>query len=149
MEGELNPMLKEKLTKIKFESRAEAQAENLEIVYINKFLKILDFEAKYMSTYSGKTAGATYRVKNTGPKTITRIDAIIYLKDRENNIIFEEKILVMNCDSAYTFSGNDNPLKPNYIHSFEKDKFRPIEKCPTEWKEGNASMKIVDIEFQP
>ena len=114
--------------------------------YIDK-VKLYDFTAKNFSTYSGgKTPGVTFKIKNDGEKTLTKVKVTVYFKDSSDNIIAEEDyspVLVSN----YSF-GDNKPLKSNYIWQMESGKFYTAKSVPSEWQEGNAVAKITDIEFE-
>lgn len=114
--------------------------------YIDK-VKLYDFIAKYFSSYlDDKIPGVTFKIKNDGDKTLTKVEVTVYFKDSSNNIIAEEDyhpVLV----STYSF-GDNKPLKPHYIWQMESGKFYKAKSVPSEWQEGNAVAKITDIEFE-
>ena len=115
--------------------------------YMNK-VKLYDFEVSTIDTYSDKAVPAVkFKIKNAGDKTLTNVEVTVYLKGRDGNIIMEEDfnpVLV----SAYSFSGNNKPLKPGYIWEMEKGKWYTIKNAPNEWHVGNAVAKITDIEIE-
>ncbi len=115
--------------------------------YLNK-VNLYDFEVSTIDTYSDKNIPAVkFKIKNAGDKTLTNVEVTVYLKDRDGNIIMEEDfnpVLV----SAYSFSGNNKPLKPGYIWEMEKGKWYTIKNAPSEWHVGNAVAKITDIEIE-
>lgn len=117
-----------------------------EAAYIKQNLTLYDLEAKYFETYSGRTPGVNFKMKNNGNRTLNSVTVRIVFKDAEGNAIAEEEynpVLV----SSY---GTDNtPLRPGYIYQNERDKFYTADKVPSEWKSGNASATITDIEFAP
>ena len=45
------------------------------------------------------------------------------------------------------FSGDNKPLRPNYIWQQEPDKFFSSKSVPDEWATGKATASIVEIEF--
>ncbi len=114
--------------------------------YIDK-VKLYDFTAKYFSSYlDGETPGVTFKIKNEGEKTLTKVEVTVYFKDSSNNVIAEEDyhpVLV----SDYSF-GDNKPLKPNYIWQMESGKFYKAKSVPSEWQEGNAVAKITDLRFE-
>ncbi len=114
--------------------------------YVDK-VKLYEFTAKYFSTYTDKnTPGVTFKIKNEGDKTLTKIEVTVYFKDAFNNTIAEEDFHPVFV-SEYSFRDN-KPLKPNYIWQMERGKFYTAESVPSEWQEGNAVAKITNIEFE-
>lgn len=114
--------------------------------YIDK-ISLYELSARYYNTYSDdKVPGVTFKLKNNGNRTLTKVEVTVYFKDENGTIIFEEDynpVLV----SEYSF-GENKPLKPNYVWSMGKDKFYKAESVPSEWKTGNVSAKITDIKFK-
>lgn len=113
--------------------------------YIEK-VKLTEFVAKRIDTYSDKGVPAVrISLKNTGDKSLDKVKVVIYFQDKEGNTIFEEDyhpVLV----SKYSF-GDNKPLKPGYVKEMEKGQYYTIESALSEWEEGKAIAKVVDIEF--
>jgi len=113
-----------------------------------KSVVLYDFKAKYYKTYSEKTVpGIEFKLTNKGNRTLNEVEVTVYFKDASGTIIAEEDyhpVLV----TKYSFGGNNKPLKPNYIWQMERGKFYKADSVPTEWKEGAATAKITNIEFE-
>lgn len=113
--------------------------------YINDNLVLYDFTSKvYDSVLDGKVPGVDFKIKNTGDKTLKKIEVTVYFKDSSDNVIYDEKFYPV----LVTQFGTDNEsLNPGYIWQQEQGKFYAAKKVPSEWQEGNAVAKITDIEF--
>lgn len=142
--------LQDKLTLYRKEANpAQSNTDNyngtLEEEYINNFLTVYDFQAKYFDSWlDGKIPGVTFKIKNKGNKTLSRLEVAVYFKDSEKKNIAEESYLVVYDSIASDYK----ELKPNYVYQLEKDKFYTADTVPKEWKSGNAEIKITQIEFK-
>ena len=114
--------------------------------YMDK-VEVTEFIAKRIDTYSEKNIPAVrISLKNNGDRSLDEVKVIVYFKDKDGNTIFEEDyypVLV----SKYSFSGDNKPLKPGYVKEMEKDKYYTLKSALSEWQEGKAVAKVVDIEF--
>lgn len=114
--------------------------------YLEK-IDITEFQAKRIHTYLKKGIPAVrISLKNTGDRSLDKVKVVVYFKDKDDNTIYEEDfhpVLV----SRYSFSGDNKPLKPGYVKEMEKDKYYTLESALSDWKEGKAIAKVVDIEF--
>lgn len=122
----------------------EEFAEKME--YIDK-VKITEFIAKRIDTYSKKGIPAVrISLKNTGDRSLDKVKVVVYFQDKDGNTIFEEDyhpVLV----SKYSFSGDNKPLKPGYVKEMEKEKYYTLDSALSDWQEGKAIAKVVDIKF--
>lgn len=113
--------------------------------YLDK-VKVTEFVATRIDTYRDKDVPAVrISLKNVGDRTLNKVKAVVYFKDKNDETIFEKEyhpVLV----SKFSI-GNNDPLKPGYVREMEKGKYYTLDSNLTEWEEGNASLKIVDIEF--
>ena len=109
-------------------------------------VKVTEFVATRIDTYRDKDVPAVrISLKNVGDRTLNKVKAVVYFKDKNDETIFEKEyhpVLV----SKFSI-GNNDPLKPGYVREMEKGKYYTLDSNLTEWEEGNASLKIVDIEF--
>lgn len=130
-----------KETKKEIKSFEEKQA------YV-KNVVLYDLKAMYYKTYlEEKVPGVKFKLKNKGNRTLKKVEVTVYFKDANGTIIAEEDyhpVLV----TEYSFIGDNKPLKPNYIWQMERGKFYKADSVPSEWKEGAASAKITNIEFE-
>lgn len=114
--------------------------------YINK-VEITEFFAQRIDTYLKKDIPAVrVSLKNKGERSLDKVKVVVYFKDKDGNTIFEEDfhpVLVSN----YSFKRDNKPLKPGYVKEMEKDKYYTLESALSEWQEGKATAKVVDIEF--
>lgn len=114
--------------------------------YIDK-IEITNFVAKRIDTYLNKNIPAVrISLKNNGDKTLKEVKVIVYFQDKDGKTIFEDDFYPVLV-SQYRTSGDNKPLKPGYIREMESGKYFTIESALSEWKEGKAFAKIVDIEF--
>ena len=128
------------------ETKKEIKSFEEKQAYV-KNVVLYDLKAKYHKTYlEERVPGVEFKLKNKGDKTLNEVEVTVYFKDDRGTIIAEEDyhpVLV----TKYSFSGNNKPLKPNYVWQMEKNHFYKAESVPTEWKEGAISAKITNIEF--
>lgn len=108
---------------------------------------LYDLKAKYFETYlEKKIPGVEFKVKNEGDRALKEVQVTVYFKDAKGTVIAEKEyhpVLV----TKYSYSGDNKPLKPNYIWQMERGKFYKADSVPTEWKEGAVSANITNIEF--
>ncbi|MGE3180886.1 MAG: hypothetical protein AB7N71_04590 [Phycisphaerae bacterium] len=127
--------------------RQEEESKAEEIAYVSSYLELYDVTAKRMeSVLDGTVPGVLFKLKNTGEKTLSKVEVTVYFKDAEGNIIGEEDFLPVLV-SEYSFGGGNKPLKPGYVWQMESGKFYSAKSVPSEWEEGNIDAAITDIEF--
>ena len=114
--------------------------------YMDK-VEITEFRAERIDTYSKKDVPAVrISLKNRGDRSLDKVKVVVYFQDKDGNTIFEEDYLPVLV-SAYSFSGDNKPLKPGYVKEMDKGKYYTLESALSDWQEGKALAKIVDIEF--
>ena len=96
----------------------------------------------HLSTDILNTIDVVGEIKNTGDKTLNQVEITAYCLDKNDSTVFEKSydpVLVME----YSFSDNNEPLKPNYSRRFSFG----LDNAPSDW---NKKVKVVvsDIEFQ-
>jgi hypothetical protein len=115
--------------------------------YIQNDLNLYDFQASYRdSEFDGRVVGVDFKIKNTGGRTLNKVEVTVYFNDSSGATIHEEKyypVLV----SDFNVSDDNEPLKPGYIWQQEANKFYEAKNVPSEWQDGNAIATITDIEF--
>ncbi len=120
-----------------------------EAAYIRHHLRLYDLEAKYFdSMLDGRVPGVDFKIKNNGKRTLNGVTVRVVFQDAQGNPIAEEEynpVLV----SEYNYTGDNAPLRPNYIWQNDPDRFYAAKQVPSEWKEGKATATITDIEFGP
>ena len=128
------------------ETKKEIQDIKEKQEYLGK-VSLYDLKAKYYETYlEKKVPGVEFKIKNNGDRTLKEVQVTVYFKDAKGTIIAEKQyhpVLV----TKYSYSGDNKPLKPNYIWQQERGKFYKADSVPTEWKEGAVSANITNIEF--
>lgn len=111
--------------------------------YIEK-IKVTEFISTRIDTYTKKgVAAVRIGLKNTGIRSLDKVKVTVYFQDKNGNNIYEQDfnpVLV----SKYT---REKPLKPGYSYEMEKNNYKIIKAPLTDWSEGKATMKIVDISF--
>jgi len=114
--------------------------------YMNNSLILYDFTSKfYDSILDGKVPGVDFKIKNTGDKTLNKIEITVYFRDSNQNVIYDQKFYPV---LVAEFGTDNEPLKPGYIWQQEQGKFYSAKKVPSEWQAGNATAQITDIEFE-
>ena len=119
-----------------------------EASYIARHLRLYDLKAEYFESYEGRTPGVRFKLKNSGNRTLNRVDVRVVFLDNAGQPIGEEEyspVLV----SEYSFGGDNTPLRPNYIWQQEPNRFFTAKSIPTEWAEGRATATITSVEFAP
>lgn len=112
-----------------------------------KNVELYAFKAKYYTTYlDEKVTGVEFKLKNKGDRSLKEVEVTVYFKDANGTIIAEDYHPVLV--TKYSFSGDNKPLKPNYVWQMEIGKFYKADSVPSEWKEGSVSAKITNIEFE-
>jgi hypothetical protein len=128
---------------------AEKEKESKEEqAYIENHIELYDIEAKYHESYlDGKVPGVLFKIKNTGDRTLNKVEVVVHFKDASGSIIAEEDYFPVLI-SEYSFN-DDKPLKPGYVWQMEKNKFYSAKSVPSEWKEGAVDIQITEIRFAP
>lgn len=109
---------------------------------------LYDLSAGYYKTYSDENVpGVTFKIKNKGDRILKKVEVTVYFKDSTGTIIAEEDYFPVLV-SEYSFSGDNKPLKSNYVWQMERGKFYKAESVPSEWEEGAVSAQITDIELE-
>lgn len=128
------------------ETKQEIKETKEKQAYLSK-VSLYDLKAKYYETYLEKNVpGVEFKIKNNGDRTLKEVQVTVYFKDAKGTIIAEKQyhpVLV----TKYSYTGDNKPLKPNYIWQQERGKFYKADSVPTEWKEGAVSANITNIEF--
>jgi hypothetical protein len=129
-------------------AKAEGPSQD-ERAYIAEHLRLYGLKAKYYdSILDGRVPGVDFKIKNEGNRTLNGVTVKVVFHDADGRPIAEEEynpVLV----SEYSYGGDNTPLRPNYIWQNEPDQFYSAKSVPTEWKEGQATATITDIEFGP
>ena len=127
----------------------EATPSREEAAYIAQHLEVYELEAKYFdSILDGRVPGVTFKVKNNGPRTLNKVVVRVVFHDAAGQPIAEEEYMPVLV-SAYSYGDRNTPLRPNYISQQERGSFYTAKSVPTEWKTGQASATITEIEFAP
>lgn len=103
-----------------------------------------------MDTYSDDNVPAVrIGIQNAGDRSLDRVEATVYFKNASDQTIFEKTYAVIS-DSAYVMDTHRRaPLKPGYVSEMGSDKYLTIDSTLSQWEEGNASIKITNLEFTP
>ncbi len=111
-------------------------------------IDLYDFEASTIDTYLEKGIPAVkFKLKNNGNRSLSKVEVTVYLKDEDGNVIAEEDFYPVLVSDFNIFQGN-KPLKAGYIWELERGKWYTINHAPSEWKVGNAEVKITDFQFE-
>lgn len=128
------------------ETNEAMKSFNEKMSYLDN-VKITEFVAQRIDTYLKKdTPAVRISLKNVGDRSLDKVKVVVYFHDKDGNTIFEKEyypVLV----SKYNYGSDNKPLKAGYIKEMEKDKFYTLDSALSEWDEGKATAKIIDIEF--
>lgn len=91
-----------------------------------------------------RVPGALFRLRNTGGRSLDKVEVTVYFKDAQGQVIAEEEYIPVLV-SEFSFSGDNKPLKPGYVWQMEKGKFYSAKSVPSEWQEGNIEASLTDI----
>ena len=112
--------------------------------YFSK-IKITEFTAKRIDTWSKKNIPAVrFSLKNIGERSLDKVKVLVFFYDKNGKVIYEKNyhpVLVGG------FLSDDKPLKPGYIDEMEVNNYHTLNSTLSEWQEGKATIKVVDIEF--
>lgn len=86
--------------------------------------------------------GVFGEVKNTGDRTLTKVEITIYFLDKQGQPIFEKQFPAVIVGSG-AFMRDDKPLKPGYSQKFGVK----ADDAPSEWAK-TVTVKITDVEFE-
>ena len=79
-------------------------------------------------------------IKNTGDKTLKKVEIIVYCLDAKGQPVFEKSSHPVSVSERS--SGNNESLKPNYSHKFGVE----LDHVPSDWGKI-VDIKITNIEF--
>lgn len=109
-------------------------------------VEVTEFKAERIDTFLKKNVPAVrLSLKNNGDRSLDKVEVVVYFKDASGQVIFEEKFKPVWV-SEYNFR-DSKPLKAGYVHEMEQGKYHIVESALSEWEEGSATVKIVDIGF--
>ena len=129
------------------ESTTKAMEEFTEKMNYMDKIEITEFLAKRIDTYSKKGIPAVrISLKNKGDRSLDKVKVVVYFQDNNGNTIFEEDYFPVLV-SRYSFSGDNKPLKSGYVKEMEKGKYYTLDSALSDWQEGKAIAKIVDLRF--
>jgi hypothetical protein len=94
----------------------------------------------------GKTVldepGVFGEVKNTGDRTLTKVEVTIYFLNKQGQPVYEKQFPAVIIGSG-AFMRDDKPLKPGYSQKFGVK----ADDAPSEWAR-TVSVKVTDVEFE-
>jgi hypothetical protein len=86
--------------------------------------------------------GVFGEVKNTGDRTLTRVEITIYFLDKQGQPVFEKQFLAVIVGGG-SFMRDDKPLKPGYSQKFGVK----ADDAPSEWAK-TVTVKVTDVDFE-
>ena len=111
-----------------------------------KMIRLYDLKSGYYRGYlKDKFAGVTFKLKNNGNKTLSEVKVVVYFKNAAGDVIFEKDFTPVYENK---YSSRPKLLKPNYVWQNPRGKYYTVDDMPSEWKEGSAFARIVDIKFK-
>lgn len=120
-----------------------------EAAYVRDHLTLYDVRARYYdSMLDGRVPGVDFKIKNNGTRTLNKVSVRVVFHDDSGAAIAEEDYFPVLV-SEYSFGDANRPLRPNYIWQQERGQFYAAKNVPTEWKAGDVTATITEIEFGP
>ena len=114
------------------------------IAYFPK-VKVYDTIAKYYNSgWSGIKPYIDFKVKNNGDKELSEVEITVYFKDKNGNVIHEEKYTPINNGGFFSDSGT---LKSGRIWQQDEYSYYSSDSLPSEWQEESADFVVTNIEF--
>ena len=86
--------------------------------------------------------GVFGEVKNTGNRTLTRVEVTIYFLNKQGQPVYEKQFPAVLAGGG-TFGRDDKPLKPGYSQKFGVK----AEDAPSEWAK-TVTVKVTDVDFE-
>ena len=86
--------------------------------------------------------GVFGEVKNTGDRTLTKVEITIYFLDKQGQPVFEKQFPAVIVGSG-SFMRDDKPLKPGYSQKFGVK----ADDAPSEWAK-TVTVKVTDVDFE-
>ena len=86
--------------------------------------------------------GVWGEIKNTGERTLDKVEITIYCIDKSGKTIFEKNYHPVFV-SEYSFSSASEPLKPNYSRKFGVK----LDDAPSDWAR-KVNIKVTDVVFK-
>lgn len=126
------------------EAKRKKAKELAEIKAYIPFVKLKDFKVGKGTRHGfGEPKKAVFgTVVNEGDRTLNEVEVTVYFLDDFSQVVGEEDyhpVLV----SEYNFSGDNKPLKPNYVRDFG---YLVEDKAPSTWS-GEATAKVTNLKF--
>lgn len=101
-------------------------------------VQITEFVAKRQDQDDAKSKiTVQISLKNAGERSLDDVKVMVYFKDENGNIIYEEDFFPIN---------SDKPLKPGYVQGMSGYHYGLRNDIPG-WITGNAIAKVVDVTF--
>jgi hypothetical protein len=127
------------------ETKLAAQELTKKMNYLDK-IEVSQFVARRMDTYTEKDVPAVrFKIKNNGDQSLSMVKLIVYFHDKSGKAIYEEDFYPVS-NNSYE---NRKPLKPGYVREMQKGTYYTIESALTDWEVGSATIKVVDLRFEP
>lgn len=109
------------------------------------FVEISKFDARMIDTWlKGKVPGVRMEAKNLGNLIITELETTVFYKNKQGQVIHEEKFYPVLVSE---YSSNTGPLEPCRTKSMKKDKYFVIEYNLESWDPKQTTYEITGIDF--
>jgi len=119
---------------------------NKKISYLEK-VEIHRFEATHINTLSRKNIPAVrFKLNNTGDRNLNKVSITIYFKNAIGKIIKEKNYHPIFV-TEYKNSRNTKPLEAGHSWDMPEGEYYTIDDMPSEWQDGEAEIKVTDLEF--
>ena len=110
------------------------------------YVEISKFDARMIDTWLKRNVpGVRMEAKNLGNLTITRLETTVYYKNKQGQVIHEEKFYPVLVSEYVT--RNTGPLEPCRTKSMKRDKYYVIEYNLENWDPKQTSYEITGIDF--
>lgn len=124
-------------------SKAEKLRESDD--YVAKHVDLYDVQARYFdSLLEGRIPGVSFKLKNRGQRTLSRVQVNVQFEDSEGHVISEADFVPI---SEFSLDDNGRPLKPGFVWQIDAGSMFTAKSVPSEWCEGRVKARISSVSF--
>lgn len=105
-----------------------------------KKIDLYNVTVGYQETWPGEHAASVeFELRNSGNRTVTKVEVTVYLLNASGQPIHEEKYYPIQAAGLFSV---DSPLRPGYM-----SKAGTLLSPPSEWQKGAAKIQVTGVTF--